>query len=439
MKEMGINEGKTVLFVSHNIGAVENLCSKGILLRNGELALTDKTSAVLNEYLKEITNKSVSVSDAINRNGKGEIMYTDLKFFDEWGGELKSLKSGKKTIIRLIYKAKTNKEFRYCRISLAIKKGISPLVVLSSELTNRNNITLKSQGEIDFIIDKFPFSQGHYDVTLFLESDGKVQDWVTLNESQRLGIDLYKLSLNQIGILNFETQTVSGEKHFVENFLKDRFKDSDPRNLTFFDVGANIGKYTKLLYSTFPESAIFSFEPNEHSYSIINKEIKTPLPNNIQLHPIGLSSRDELLNLISYENNASSSHASLSAEIFTDLYKSTDNIYIQSKFVTLDNFCCEHNINKIDFLKIDTEGHELEVLKGAVNMLKENKINIIQFEFGECHVYKRVFLKDFYKILQGFMFYRLLPNSLLPLGEYSSTNEIFKFQNIIAIRDSEVA
>jgi hypothetical protein len=66
-------------------------------------------------------------------------------------------------------------------------------------------------------------------------------------------------------------------------------------------------------------------------------------------------------------------------------------------------------------------------------MLKENKIKIIQFEFNEPNVANRVFLKDFYQLLPNFSFYRIKIGGLIPLGEYNSKNEIFRYQNILAI------
>lgn len=66
-------------------------------------------------------------------------------------------------------------------------------------------------------------------------------------------------------------------------------------------------------------------------------------------------------------------------------------------------------------------------------MLSEGRIGIIQFEFGECHVFARTFMRDFYKILQDYRFFRLDTNNLIALGNYSVHHEIFRFQNIVAI------
>jgi hypothetical protein len=103
---------------------------------------------------------------------------------------------------------------------------------------------------------------------------------------------------------------------------------------------------------------------------------------------------------------------------------------------TVDKFCKEKGVDRIDLLKIDTEGCELQVLKGAQEMLSGGYIKVIQFEFGECNVFSRVFLRDFYEVLAGFRLFRLDSERLVPLPAYEPTNEIFRFQNIIAINKS---
>src|SRR5205085_11763068 len=105
---------------------------------------------------------------------------------------------------------------------------------------------------------------------------------------------------------------------------------------------------------------------------------------------------------------------------------------IACSFSTLDEFCGQENIDKIDLLKIDAEGHELEVLKGARRMIEQKKVNWIHFEFGEGNVFSRVFFKDYYDTLPGYKFFRVTAKGLLPLGSYGPRHEIFFFQNIAA-------
>jgi hypothetical protein len=104
--------------------------------------------------------------------------------------------------------------------------------------------------------------------------------------------------------------------------------------------------------------------------------------------------------------------------------------------ITVDSYC-ENKIDRIDFMKIDVEGHEFEVLKGAVNMINDSRVSMIQFEFNEFNIFSKTFFRDYYRILKDYKLYRIMPqNRLLPMGEYDSSHEIFRYQNILAIHNS---
>jgi hypothetical protein len=100
---------------------------------------------------------------------------------------------------------------------------------------------------------------------------------------------------------------------------------------------------------------------------------------------------------------------------------------------TLDDIAKREGIEFIDFLKIDTEGHELAALQGASTLLENGRIGCIHFEFNEMNVVSRVFFRDFRKILHQYKLFRLLPNGMLPVGSGPLGSEIFAFQNIVAL------
>ena len=104
--------------------------------------------------------------------------------------------------------------------------------------------------------------------------------------------------------------------------------------------------------------------------------------------------------------------------------------------VTIDEFASARNLRDIDLVKVDVEGGEMKVLRGAQDMIKEGRIRAIQFEVGDCYPVCRTWMRDFYDLLNGYAFYRLLPNGLLPLGPYRpSTHERFHFHNVVALRE----
>jgi len=104
---------------------------------------------------------------------------------------------------------------------------------------------------------------------------------------------------------------------------------------------------------------------------------------------------------------------------------------------TVDNFCIEHNIKKIDLLKIDVEGHELDVLCGAETIF--DNIEVVMFEFGGCNIDTKTYFRDFYKFFneQDMIIYRITPSGYLhELGDYKESFEQFRTTNFIAKRDN---
>ncbi|MEO0683511.1 MAG: FkbM family methyltransferase [Cyanobacteria bacterium J06649_11] len=245
-----------------------------------------------------------------------------------------------------------------------------------------------------------------------------------------LGVDLLSAAYHQRGILKYGNHDVSGESHVINTILNSYFSDQE---IVIFDVGANIGNYTKELKQAFPKSKIYAFEPNHNAFQTLEQELND---TDIERFCVGLSSHVSSKKGYTYASDDKSEHASVYKEVLTDLHQAKEIIEIVFETISLDCFCEQHEIKEIDFLKIDTEGHELEVLSGGKEMITQGNIKIIQFEFNEMNIVSRVFLKDFYQILSDYDIYRLDSNRLIPLADYNSENEIFKFQNFLAIRKS---
>jgi FkbM family methyltransferase len=219
----------------------------------------------------------------------------------------------------------------------------------------------------------------------------------------------------------------NGELFFLKNLLPGIL--TDKTDLIFFDVGQNKGDYTQALLKLFPDAVIHGFEPNH----FLNVTLDDRFKNNpkVRLNNFGFGTKKETLSLFIPKDNISTGHGSIFKSVLTDLHQNAELAEIEISLDTITSYCDEHKITHIDFLKIDVEGNELSVLKGAGGYLSQ--INVIQFEFNEMNIVSRSFLKDFYELMPDFNFYRLLPNGLFPLGDYSSKYESFIIQNVIAI------
>lgn len=200
-----------------------------------------------------------------------------------------------------------------------------------------------------------------------------------------------------------------------------------------FDVGANQGQYLGLSQKTLKghDYNIHSFEPSKETFKILNNR---DADSKVTLNNFGLGKNNEDLTL--YYNKIGSGLASLTKrklDHFDIDFKHSETVSIK----TLDTYCEENKIEKINLLKIDVEGHELDVFSGATKMFQKNAIDIIAFEFGGCNIDTKTFFQDFWYFFKdkNMDLYRIAPSGYLgKLKSYKETYEQFRTTNYLAIK-----
>lgn len=240
---------------------------------------------------------------------------------------------------------------------------------------------------------------------------------------------LFNLSLRGLGILLHPGPgklISSGE----ENFLR-RVASQWETEPVVLDVGAHHGTYASFVKGCCPTARVFAFEPNPEAVPVLQQRA---LKEGFVAVAQGCGARTETVPLYDYETEAGSVHASLYPDVLVRLHQGTAKPR-EVQLIALDDFLDARQLSRIALVKIDTEGHELDVLKGLRRALAKKVVDVVQFEFNAMNVYSRVFLRDFYEELADFEFYRLLPHGAIPLGEYRSVAcELFGYQNLVAVR-----
>jgi FkbM family methyltransferase len=144
-----------------------------------------------------------------------------------------------------------------------------------------------------------------------------------------------------------------------------------------FDVGANIGETSLTVLTHFPNAEVYSFEPHPDTFQILAAGLKG---RRAQPFNIALSDKSGKAELFTYEQDAINS-LTPTAPFAVRFGKYGKSIPIQVS--TVDEFCSSHGIDAIDVLKVDTEGCDLDVLRGATIALKPKKIRFVYTEFND--------------------------------------------------------
>jgi FkbM family methyltransferase len=192
-----------------------------------------------------------------------------------------------------------------------------------------------------------------------------------------------------------------------------------------FDVGANIGDWTAEALALRPDASVHCFEPSPTTFVMLEGR---KLPGNVVLNNIGLGAERGRMDLFVFADGlgANSLYDRLGTDARAQRRETVD-------ITTLDDYCGERGIEKIDFLKIDAEGHDFAILRGARRLLSEGRITVTQFEYGGANIDARVLLKDIWHYIEeinsDYMIYKLFPTFLQHVPEYRQTLETFQYSN----------
>lgn len=172
-------QGRTVLFVSHNMATIANLCPRSILLKGGKIVQAGPTGEIIDGYLKGLSDlANTSVADRKDRQGLGQIRVTDIGVYDQAGDLLEYPRSGQDVVFRMRYQCNADRVFRNCRASVLVRKDGISYFHLSTELVDVRQLDIEGNGSIDFLVPELPLSEGRYLIHVYLESNGEMQDWV---------------------------------------------------------------------------------------------------------------------------------------------------------------------------------------------------------------------------------------------------------------------
>lgn len=172
--------GRTVLFVSHNMAAVSGLCSRAILLNQGQIVDKGPTAAIVSRYLQDMESlQRCRLADRTDRIGNGRLHMTDLVVENAAGQPVEKVSTGDDIALRICYTSNSDRPLRNVQFSLHFFTSMNePLFNLWNEMVGDNFPTLPPRGEVRCRVPRLPLMPGRYPFNVFCRVNAEIADWI---------------------------------------------------------------------------------------------------------------------------------------------------------------------------------------------------------------------------------------------------------------------
>lgn len=217
---------------------------------------------------------------------------------------------------------------------------------------------------------------------------------------------------------DFEAAT-NGEHRLLQDLL--------PFCRTVFDVGACGGEWSDKVLEINPAVAVHCFEPIlEAQIALAHKLAGRALIN-------GFALGKEVGQKIFYSSGPDLQLSSAFARPGFNLAAMRENLV---SVQPLSDYCARNGVSHIDFLKIDVEGGEMDVLEGGIELFRQNRIMAAQFEYGGTWIPARRQLRDVFDLMAGtdYVIAKLMPTGFRVISTYDTTLDNFRYSNWLILQ-----
>ena len=172
--------GRTILFVSHNMTAVQQLCHRGIYLKEGKVHYIGDIHDAVFSYLQDVrTDQDIDLAERKDRQGKEWFNFTKVALYDTSGNELKQILSGQEISIRFYYESEKTLQNAEVLVAFNVRSSLGYLLTnLNSIDAGRERLDVYSSGYFECRWPKFNLRSGTYDCAMYCAINGEIVDWL---------------------------------------------------------------------------------------------------------------------------------------------------------------------------------------------------------------------------------------------------------------------
>jgi len=193
MEEVTNQDGRTILFVSHNLAAVKKLCKRVIWIEHGAVKADGDPGAIISAYLKRSAEHSfVDLKNRVDRKGNGKVKVNSYGLCDGGGDRVAMFTSGDPAILELEC-VRFDTSVDSCNLFISVDSEQQNRLTTFGNKFVKHIIQLEDTTKVKIHIPRLPLNIGRYTFTIFIESGGEILDWVQQAGSFEVGFgDFYK-------------------------------------------------------------------------------------------------------------------------------------------------------------------------------------------------------------------------------------------------------
>jgi lipopolysaccharide transport system ATP-binding protein len=173
-------EGRTVLFVSHNMAAVENLCQQGIVLNEGRIQYIGSHTEAIGQYMKSLGGSILSLRERTDRRGSGAVLVVGIEIRDLRGNVVDTTACGQDIEIYLYFQARPDFSNKKIIASLMVKTQLDvPIFLLHNRLTRDEFGEVPEDGAFVCRVRRLPLPPSTYRIACNIMADGECLDSIS--------------------------------------------------------------------------------------------------------------------------------------------------------------------------------------------------------------------------------------------------------------------